>query len=104
VLVNLIQNALYHGEKRRSSPTVRLLASSDDYGQISLDVIDEGYGVSPQARSTLFEPFFTTEPNGTGLGLYLSRAFCEANGARLFLVPIVEGACFRLVFARASTA
>lgn len=104
VLVNLIQNALYHGEKRRASPTVRLLASSDEYGQISLDVIDEGYGVSPQARSTLFEPFFTTEPNGTGLGLYLSRAFCEANGARLFLVPIVEGACFRLVFARASTA
>lgn len=104
VMVNLVQNALYHGGKRRTTPIVRLIASSDDTGHISLDVIDEGHGVSPHARNTLFEPFFTTEPNGTGLGLYLSRAFCEANGARLFHVPMPQGACFRLVFARASNA
>ncbi len=104
VLVNLIQNALYHGAKCRSTPIVRLLASRDSNGQISLDIIDEGPGVTAEARSTLFEPFFTTEPNGTGLGLYLARAFCEANAARLFHVPILEGACFRLVFARTGNA
>ena len=46
----------------------------------------------------LFEPFVTTENSGTGLGLYLSRAYCEANGARLFNVPTPRGACFRVSF------
>ncbi|MEC7120045.1 MAG: ATP-binding protein [Pseudomonadota bacterium] len=102
VLVNLVQNALHHGGKTDPEPTVRIVASADSTGRISLDVIDYGAGVSEQARSTLFEPFFTTEPNGTGLGLYLSRAICDAHGARLFHVPQPVGACFRVVFAQPS--
>ena len=98
VLINLIQNGLYHANKMRSDPHVRLIASYDDEHRVQLDVTDNGAGVSEDARKTLFEPFFTTEPQGTGLGLYLSRAFCEANGARLFHVPTPAGACFRLVF------
>lgn len=98
VLVNLIQNALHHGGKCQPNPMVRLVASSDDAGRISLDVIDQGAGISEQAQRTLFEPFFTTETNGTGLGLYLSRAICDANGANLFHVRQPSGACFRLVF------
>lgn len=99
VLVNLIQNALHHGGKRQDRPSVRLVASADESGRISLDVIDQGEGVSELAQQTLFEPFFTTETNGTGLGLYLSRVICDANGANLFHVPQASGACFRLVFA-----
>lgn len=99
VLVNLIQNALHHGGKRQDPPSVRLVASADESGRISLDVIDQGEGVSELAQQTLFEPFFTTETNGTGLGLYLSRVICDANGASLFHVPQASGACFRLVFA-----
>ena len=99
VLVNLIQNALHHGGKLHEQPMVRLVASADESGRISLDVIDHGAGVSEQAQRTLFEPFFTTESTGTGLGLYLSRAICDANGANLFHVPQMTGACFRLVFA-----
>ena len=99
VLVNLIQNALHHGGKLHAQPTVRLAASADESCRISLDVIDQGAGVSELAQRTLFEPFFTTESAGTGLGLYLSRAICDANGANLFHVPQVSGACFRLVFA-----
>ena len=97
-MVNLIQNALHHGGKCQPNPMVRLVASSDDAGRISLDVIDQGAGISEQAQRTLFEPFFTTETNGTGLGLYLSRAICDANGANLFHVRQPSGACFRLVF------
>ena len=98
VLVNLIQNALHHGHKLHANPTIRLVASADPAGRVSLDVIDQGAGVSEQAQQTLFEPFFTTESGGTGLGLYLSRAICDANGANLFHVPQPSGACFRLVF------
>jgi two-component system, NtrC family, sensor histidine kinase PilS len=99
VLINLIENGLHHAQKVQLDPHVRLIASYDDQHRVQLDVIDNGAGVSEDARKTLFEPFFTTEPQGTGLGLYLSRAFCEANGARLFHVPTPTGACFRLVFA-----
>jgi len=42
----------------------------------------------------LFEPFFTTESSGTGLGLYIARELAEANGARLDYQP--PGGCFRL--------
>jgi two-component system sensor histidine kinase PilS (NtrC family) len=98
VLMNLIQNGLYHAQKIQTQPHVRLIASYDEQHRVQLDVTDNGAGVNEEARKTLFEPFFTTEPQGTGLGLYLSRAFCEANGARLFHVPTPTGACFRLIF------
>jgi two-component system sensor histidine kinase PilS (NtrC family) len=96
--MNLIQNGLYHAQKIQTQPHVRLIASYDEQHRVQLDVTDNGAGVNEEARKTLFEPFFTTEPQGTGLGLYLSRAFCEANGARLFHVPTPTGACFRLIF------
>ncbi|XID75103.1 nitrogen regulation protein NR(II) [Alkanindiges sp. WGS2144] len=98
ILVNLLQNAVHHSKKLHDSPVVRVLASQDEQQRIILDVMDSGPGVSAKAVQTLFEPFFTTEPNGTGLGLYLSRAFCEANDAQLLYIPQTRGACFRIVF------
>ena len=49
----------------------------------------------------LFEPFFTTEHKGTGLGLYLSREISQANHAQLDYIASKknEGACFRITFA-----
>jgi two-component system sensor histidine kinase PilS (NtrC family) len=47
----------------------------------------------------LFEPFFTTSVGGTGLGLYIARELCEANGAALEYVTLASGeVCFRIVF------
>jgi two-component system sensor histidine kinase PilS (NtrC family) len=60
--------------------------------------MDSGPGVSGDALATLFQPFYTTEAKGTGLGLYLSKAFCEANNAHLLYVPQTHGACFRIIF------
>jgi two-component system sensor histidine kinase PilS (NtrC family) len=64
-----------------------------------LDVIDDGPGLPPELRSNLFEPFFTTSPGGTGLGLYLAREICEANGATLEYVDSVSGARFSVTCA-----
>jgi two-component system sensor histidine kinase PilS (NtrC family) len=55
--------------------------------------------LSPEARSNLFEPFFTTSPGGTGLGLYLAREICEANGAMLEYMDSAGGARFSVTCA-----
>ena len=64
-----------------------------------LEVADDGTGVPPAVAQQLFEPFFTTDTGGTGLGLYIARELCEANGALLEYVQQVQGgACFRITF------
>lgn len=97
ILINLLQNAVHHSKKLHEHPIVLVLGSQEEQ-KIILDVMDSGPGLTANAIQTLFEPFFTTEPNGTGLGLYLSKAFCDANGAQLLYVPQTRGACFRIVF------
>jgi two-component system sensor histidine kinase PilS (NtrC family) len=46
-------------------------------------VFDDGPGVPEDKQANLFEPFFTTEGRGTGLGLYMAREFCVLNRAEL---------------------
>jgi len=47
-------------------------------------------------QAHLFEPFFTTESQGTGLGLYIARELCEGNGARIEYVDDSSGGHFRI--------
>jgi len=98
VVANLVNNALHHGGKQHDRPRVFFQVKHMDSGLVCLDIIDQGPGVSLNVMESLFEPFFTTESGGTGLGLYLSRAFCEANGAALWCIPQDQGACFRISF------
>jgi len=63
---------------------------------VELSVIDNGPGVPPAIRGQLFEPFFTTEAKGTGLGLYLARELCAANRATVEYVTDGAGAHFRI--------
>ena len=68
------------------------------YGdQVELSVIDNGPGVAREIQGQLFEPFFTTESKGTGLGLYLARELCAANRAALEYVDDMQGAHFRVL-------
>jgi two-component system sensor histidine kinase PilS (NtrC family) len=98
VLWNLGQNALRYCRNLTGSLKLNL-TNSEEGGGITLDVIDDGPGVNTEAALKLFEPFFTTESAGTGLGLYIGRELCEANGAFLEYVPQTGGgACFRIVF------
>ncbi len=61
-----------------------------------IDVLDDGPGVPREAQAHLFEPFFTTEAQGTGLGLYIARELCEGNGARVEYVEGGDGGHFRI--------
>ncbi len=61
-----------------------------------LEVADDGPGVAPELQPHLFEPFFTTEAQGTGLGLYIARELCEGNGARIEYRDDGPGCRFRV--------
>ncbi|MFZ5560110.1 MAG: sensor histidine kinase [Pseudomonadota bacterium] len=100
VVGNLVMNGLRYSRKRTGRLWIRLEAGrGESNGLPHLDIIDAGAGVPPAQQGQLFEPFFTTESQGTGLGLYLSREICEANRARLDYIPKEAGACFRITFA-----
>ena len=79
-------NALRHG-KRQPGSVRMIVAPSPAPGMLVVEVADDGPGVAPDAQPHLFEPFFTTDAQGTGLGLYIARELCEGNGARIESVP-----------------
>ena len=96
ILWNLLDNALRHSQQQPGS--VRLRAHPGwAHGLVELHVSDDGPGVPESERTQIFEPFFTTHQAGTGLGLFIARELCEANGASLELVPESAGGHFVLV-------
>jgi signal transduction histidine kinase len=68
-------------------------------GQIVLDVMDTGPGVSETIRARIFEPFFTTDPTkGTGLGLAIARSLVRGRGGDLIYRPVARaGGSFRVI-------
>ena len=97
ILWNLAENALRYGKRR---PLVRLYTGVEPVsGRPYVDIIDRGPGISGDIMDHLFEPFFTTEAQGSGLGLYVARELCEANQAALSLLSSSNaGATFRVTF------
>lgn len=97
VLWNLFRNALRYCQRLPGS--VQLHAWKGDKDQVILDVINDGPRISPDVVQKLFEPFFTTAAGGTGLGLYIARELCDANGAKLEYREEGLKTCFRIQFA-----
>ncbi|MCH1609688.1 MAG: ATP-binding protein [Luminiphilus sp.] len=84
VLTNLLDNGIRHAGEQTGSFSVTLSLTEDRVrNRIHMDVIDRGAGVPDDLRERLFEPFFTTSLQGSGLGLYLCRELCDSNGAIL---------------------
>lgn len=97
VLWNLCENGLRYARQRP-----RLVFESginSGNGRPYLDIVDSGPGLDAAIADRLFEPFATSEAQGTGLGLYIARELCEANQAALQLVGREPGCRFRLLFA-----
>lgn len=96
VLINLVNNGLRHSSYAHPHTFVEIEIYCAD-NDVIIDILDGGTGVSIDDLQHLFNPFFTTDKAGTGLGLYLSQAFCEANQARLLYIAEHEKTCFRLI-------
>ncbi|WP_174279244.1 hybrid sensor histidine kinase/response regulator [Sphingomonas bacterium] len=99
IVTNLIVNAQ---QAMAGQPGLRWLTVATARGPeprtVILEVADTGPGVPPEARRRIFEPFYTTKPQGegTGVGLSFSQGLAEAHGGRLTLAPSDTGAVFRL--------
>lgn len=86
VLINLVRNAV--DASRETGGAVRMGWERRD-ALVEVWVEDEGPGLS--GTTNLFVPFFTTKPNGTGIGLVLSRQITEAHGGTLTLENRPDG-------------
>ncbi|MBC7756912.1 MAG: PAS domain-containing protein [Bdellovibrio sp.] len=82
ILWNLCKNGWRHCKKLENSLELSLNLT-DKTKAIHIKIEDDGDGVPESIRNHLFEPFFTTEKSGTGLGLYIARELADANGAKL---------------------
>lgn len=97
VLLNLIFNAMdavenAPGERRKVIVKAHYLGEAG----VEVAIIDGGYGIAPERFGDLFKPFFTTKPNGMGIGLSISQTIIEAHGARIWAENNVGGgATFR---------
>ena len=107
-LWKLLDNAVDHASRDKQDPKVRLALTRDpEAGFCIITVADNGPGISKAALSKIFEPFYTTRKEGSGLGLYIARQLCEANQAELTVDSEPgEGAYFhiRLALAKAQSA
>lgn len=98
VIWNLSENALRYSRK---IPMLYFECGVMDHSaRPYLDITDSGPGMNEDTAEQAFEPFYTGETKGTGLGLYLARELCESNQASLTLVKHdSSGCCFRIYFA-----
>jgi len=94
VFLNLVLNAL---DAAGADGVVELRGGAGN-GEVFVEIEDSGPGLSESIRGRLFEPFVTTKPEGTGLGLYLSRRVVQEHGGRLEMgTGSLGGALFRVV-------
>ena len=106
VILNLVLNATEAMAGVESEPR-RLVIQSKlaEPGEILVSVADTGPGIDPQKTAQLFAPFFTTKPDGIGMGLSISRSIIEAHGGRLWAVANQpRGAVFHFALPAVPTA
>lgn len=100
ILWNLCKNGWRHSQQIENSLMLRVYTSNKS--QIIIEVIDNGEGISEEVSNHLFEPFFTTEKSGTGLGLYIGKELAEANGANLQYKQTANGTTFIMQIKKAT--
>ncbi|MBL4584648.1 MAG: HAMP domain-containing histidine kinase [Pseudomonadales bacterium] len=100
VFTNLFDNGIRHSKQNTGNSTLDVMIGDNSDQDLPFVLVqDQGHGVDPDQREKLFEPFYTTDRSGTGLGLYISRELAQANQAQLDLVESESyGACFKVTF------
>jgi signal transduction histidine kinase len=93
VIINLLLNALHavtseEQNKPEAIVDMTLLKSGD---KVIVRVSDNGPGIKPSQREKLFEPFYTTKTQGSGLGLYLCRRIAEQHNGKINIADIKKG-------------
>jgi len=83
VILNLIVNALeaMKGEPQRE---VTVLTALGQPGEVLVSIHDSGRGLAAAQPDQIFDPFYTTKPDGMGMGLAISRSIVESHGGRIW--------------------
>jgi len=82
VLLNLMLNAIEAMKDTGGELTIRARADEDDRLRVSIS--DTGVGLPPESAERIFDPFHTTKPQGTGMGLTITRSIIESYGGRVW--------------------
>jgi signal transduction histidine kinase len=103
VLMNLMLNGIEAMKDTEGELTVISRRTED--GEILIAVSDSGSGLPVDGSEHLFDAFFTTKPQGTGMGLSISRRIIESHGGRLWAsANTVRGATFQFTLPSEATA
>ncbi len=84
VILNFIHNGADAMDTVNDRPRQLLIRTETDGNHVTVSVLDQGVGFSPEISERLFEPFFTTKQKGMGIGLSVSRSIVEAHHGRLW--------------------
>ncbi|MCW8922362.1 MAG: ATP-binding protein, partial [Gammaproteobacteria bacterium] len=102
---NLCSNSINHSgiDSHQLLITINGWISADDQQPI-IEIMDNGQGIDEKIATQIFEPFYTTSTEGTGLGLYIIKEIVENNHAKIELVNQQGGnSCFRVHFMQADS-
>jgi len=84
VLMNLIMNSIDAMKDVDGARELVIKSQREENEQVLVSVSDTGVGLPPQQTNQIFNAFFTTKPDGTGMGLSISRSIVESHGGRLW--------------------
>ncbi len=84
VLMNLMLNGIEAMKDMGTGGELTIKSQQDDNRQLLISVGDTGVGLEPEQAEQIFNAFFTTKPQGTGMGLPISRSIIESHGGRLW--------------------
>jgi two-component system sensor histidine kinase PilS (NtrC family) len=97
VLWNLLHNAKKHGKPATGRLEIDVRGSvNDEKSRVILSVCDNGELLDTDEQERLFDPFFSTNITGVGLGLYIAHELCSKNDARLDYARQNDHNCFRI--------
>jgi C4-dicarboxylate-specific signal transduction histidine kinase len=97
VVMNLMTNGMDAMKDVDGTRELIICSQQAEDGQLMVSVSDTGVGLPPQQADQIFNAFFTTKPQGTGMGLRISRSIVESHGGRLWSVDnSPRGASFHL--------
>lgn len=91
VLINLLKNAFEAMSDLPPEQRIIEISTGLKAGQVIVGLSDRGPGISKQKLTQIFNPFYTTKPNGIGLGLAVCRSIVESHGGRLTVNRNVHG-------------
>lgn len=85
MLINLCENGLRYSMRQTNQPKLDIvMACNESNNAIMIHIRDYGPGIDGRDAKHMFEPFYTTESHGSGLGLYISREICQMNGGDIY--------------------